>query len=210
MGWNEVFSSPQGDEPNGAILGQTILQNWKGTGDANTVHAGFVTVDSEYKKLYENEQCCRVAPNPTKDPATARYQQCFWLDVTSSLVSFVLLSCLFLLFLRLVLTPVPSSLTLTSLSLSLSHSLSHTHTHTHTLTLSHRHPHKKIIQLHSIFLLVEKQPCGVMSIVLHHSVRSTERTVGWLIQNTMLPTSSHLANKSFQKQPRRVRLYGII
>merc|ERR1711865_597866 len=84
-GWNEVFSSPQGNEPNGAILGSTILQNWKGTGDSNTINAGFVSVDSEYKKLYENEQCCRVAPNPNKDPSTARYQQCFWLDVTSSL-----------------------------------------------------------------------------------------------------------------------------
>ena len=86
MGWNEVFSSPQGSEPNGAIKGKTILQNWKGTGDADTVAAGFVSVDSEYKKLYENEQCCRIHPS-TADGPTARFTQCFWLDVTRSLTA---------------------------------------------------------------------------------------------------------------------------
>jgi N-acetyl-beta-hexosaminidase len=87
MGWNEVFSSPKESEPNGAIVGQTILQNWKGTGDSATISAGFVSIDSEYKKLYENEQCCRVHPSKEDGPE-ARYQQCFWFDVTSSLVSF--------------------------------------------------------------------------------------------------------------------------
>lgn len=81
MGWNEVFSSPQGGEPNGAIKGKTILQNWKGTGDADTVAAGFVSVDSEYKKLYENEQCCRVHPSKADGP-TARFTQCFWTGKT--------------------------------------------------------------------------------------------------------------------------------
>jgi hypothetical protein len=86
MGWNEVFSSPETSAPNGAIPGHTILQNWKGTGDGNTIAAGFVSVDSEYKKLYENEQCCRVNPS-TADGPTARFTKCFWLDVTSSLTN---------------------------------------------------------------------------------------------------------------------------
>lgn len=86
MGWNEVFSSPQGGEPNGAIKGKTILQNWKGTGDADTVAAGFVSVDSQYKKLYENEQCCRVHPSKADGP-TALFTQCFWTDVTQSLTA---------------------------------------------------------------------------------------------------------------------------
>lgn len=47
MGWNEVFSSPVASEPNGAIKGKTILQNWKGEGDGETIGAGFVSVDSE-------------------------------------------------------------------------------------------------------------------------------------------------------------------
>jgi hexosaminidase len=79
MGWNEVYSSPRETAPNGAIAGHTILQNWKGTGDADTVGAGFASVDSEYLKLYLNEQCCRVNPSSADGP-TARFKQCFYVD----------------------------------------------------------------------------------------------------------------------------------
>lgn len=87
MGWNEVFSSPNTTMPNGAIQGHTILQNWKGTGDADTVGAGFVSVDSEYKHLYLNEQCCRVNPNFDHDGPTARFNKCFYIDAAASLTS---------------------------------------------------------------------------------------------------------------------------
>ena len=78
MGWNEVFSSPQATEPN-AAQPTMILQNWKGTGDADTIGAGYASVDSEYTKLYLNEQCCRVNPSAADGP-TARFNQCFYVD----------------------------------------------------------------------------------------------------------------------------------
>ena len=86
MGWNEVYSSPKETAPNGAIAGHTILQNWKGTGDADTVGAGFASVDSEYLKLYLNEQCCRVNPSSADGP-TARFRQCFYVDPARGLTA---------------------------------------------------------------------------------------------------------------------------
>ena len=80
MGWNEVWSEPEGGEPNGALPGRTILQNWKGAGNGDTVDAGFKTVDSQYKLLYLNLQCCRVVP-----PSTGKFTPCYWIDAAATL-----------------------------------------------------------------------------------------------------------------------------
>jgi len=84
MGWNEVFSSPNETAPNGAIAGHTVLQNWKGSGDAVTIEAGFESVDSEYDLLYLNEQCCRVNPSNADGPS-ARFKKCFYVNPTEAL-----------------------------------------------------------------------------------------------------------------------------
>jgi len=76
MGWNDVFSDPKGGEPNAALPG-TLIQNWGQQAPTTFASKGFGVLDSTYKQMYLNQQCCRVVP-----PAGPgeKYGMCFWRD----------------------------------------------------------------------------------------------------------------------------------
>ena len=73
---NDVFSDPKPTIPNAALPG-TIVQNWGKAAISSIADLGFSAVDSTYKEMYLNEQCCRVVP-PTGPHD--EYRLCFWRD----------------------------------------------------------------------------------------------------------------------------------
>ena len=79
MGWNDVFSDPKTSTPNAAVKGTTI-QNWgKGTLEAFG-EAGFSSLDSTYREMYLNQECCRVQP-PTGPHD--KFSFCYYRDHTA-------------------------------------------------------------------------------------------------------------------------------
>eukprot|EP00939_MAST-03C_sp_MAST-3C-sp1_P000387 g387.t1 len=82
MGWNDVFSDPKGEEPNAALSG-TIIQNWGTKSPTTFATKGFQVVDSNYKEMYLNQQCCRVVP-PT-EPGD-KFPMCYYRDSAEGMV----------------------------------------------------------------------------------------------------------------------------
>jgi len=82
MGWNDVFSDPKGEEPNAALPG-TIVQNWGTKAPTTFAEKNFHVVDSNYRQMYLNQQCCRVVP-PTK-PGD-KYSMCYYRDSAQDMV----------------------------------------------------------------------------------------------------------------------------
>ena len=76
MGWNDVFSDPKGSEPNAAEP-SCLIQNWGKSAPSVFASKGFHVIDSTYKEMYLNQQCCRVEPD-TK-PGFA-YSLCYYRD----------------------------------------------------------------------------------------------------------------------------------
>lgn len=63
IGWNDVFTDPKTSEPN-AALPQTLIQNWGK--EAPEVFAKTNSViDSTYREMYLNQQCCTLTLNST-------------------------------------------------------------------------------------------------------------------------------------------------
>ena len=79
MGWNEIYSSPAGGEPNAAKQ-PLILQNWRKGSMSTAMSGGFHSVDSNFVTMYLAQQCCRIDP-PTG--TSDRFSACFHVDVAA-------------------------------------------------------------------------------------------------------------------------------
>ena len=79
MGWNEIFSSPAGGEPNAAKQ-PLVLQNWRKGSMSTATRGGFRSVDSNFATMYLAQQCCRVDPPSGKSD---RFTPCYHVDVAA-------------------------------------------------------------------------------------------------------------------------------
>jgi len=62
IGWNDVFSDPKQNEPNAAEPG-TLIQNWGKEAPEVFAMREFNVIDSTYREMYLNQQCCTLEPS---------------------------------------------------------------------------------------------------------------------------------------------------
>lgn len=76
MGWNDVFSDPKSSEPNAATE-SCVIQNWGKESPTVFADQSFHVIDSTYREMYLNQQCCRV--EPSTEPGDT-YSLCYYRD----------------------------------------------------------------------------------------------------------------------------------